>query len=316
MFRFRFVVYGGLLLHMATAQAQYALGAVETRLLAGAQPTNVSQVRSLQSTSSGGPTFSAAAVVTGEIPALTAHPSNLLLNRVVRTNWTVFAYDVATGSVVPNVNVTLGQLRHLANSGGHDHDSALRPKGALSAYSGNTGPTGMDLSIEYTSPEISGVVYSDASCTGPNGFACYPGSYYSFTTKVPNLEQLVAGAAYDLIGSTATHSSNHWGTHSFVSKLQQAAAFYNLKFVGMPSPKLAINDLSLESGGLFDVRANWTHPHKEHRIGVVGDLRSVAPGRRIALQQILVQAGISGPLLIHVPPDPPHWHVREFKTRE
>lgn len=316
MFHIRYLVCGWLLAQMAAAHAQYALGAVETKLIGSTPPTSISDVQSIQSTASGGTPTLAAAVATGEIPALTAQPSNPLLKRVVRTSWTVFAYDVATGLVVPNVDVTLGQLRHLANSGGHDHDSSLRPKGALSAYGGNTGPSGMDLRIEYSSPEVSGVVYSDASCTGPNGFACFPGSYYSFTTKVPNLEQLMAGPAYDLVGSTSTHSSNHWGTHSFVTKLQQAATLYTLQFSGMPDPKLAINDLALETGGLFDVRGNWAPPHREHRIGVVGDLRTVSPARRLALKRILVQAGIVGPLLIHVPPDPPHWHVREFNTRE
>lgn len=121
---------------------------------------------------------------------------------------------------------------------------------------------------------------------------------------------------YDLIGTTGTHSSNHWGTTSFLAKLRGAATLYYLRYAEQSSPLLAVNDISLETGGLFDVNANWTRPHAEHRIGVVADLRVVPVQRIAALRRMLQDVEILGRVLIHVPPDPPHWHIREFDSRE
>lgn len=318
---FRFLVLPALLSSFAcsTAQAQIALGAIETRLLGAMKPAHVSELRRLQGLADAktGSIVQAAEPAPGEIQAATQQqPSNALLNRVVKSNFTYFAYDVATGLVVPNVTMALSPLRHKINSGGHDHDATSRPKGELSRYSGNTGATGYELIIEYTSPQVSGTVYSDASCTGPNGFRCFDGYFYSYTTKVPDLQSLGGATTYDLVGSTATHTSNHWGTSSFISSLQTVANNYFLKYEGSTQPKLAINDLSLEHGGLFDVSGNWATPHREHRIGVVGDLRVVPVGRIATLKRMLRDAGIVGTVLIHAPPDPPHWHIREYNSGE
>ena len=182
--------------------AEYALGAIETDLIGTAKPTHIDEIRRLRSSAS----IQATSRLLGEIVAIAqVQPSNALLGRVVKTNWTVFAYDVNTGLVVPNVDFILQPLRPAINSGGHDHDSPTRPLGALSAYGGNSGPTGMGLVIQYTSPDVSGTVYSDSSCTGPNGFSCFLGQFYSFTTQVPGLGILDPDMTYDLIGSTAQH---------------------------------------------------------------------------------------------------------------
>lgn len=323
--RFHVFIFGGLLLPLSYSFAQtgpYALGAVETQLLNANKPSSISEVRKLQTAANRQITTqtftqAAATLEPGEVTAITqAQPSNAQLNRTVKTSWTVFAYDVSTGLVVPNVNFTLGQLRHQPNSGGHDHDSVSRPKGELSAFSGNSGPTGLDLTIQYTSPDVSGKVYSDGSCAGPNGFSCFSGYYFSFTTQVPNLQRLDADQTFKLIGSTATHSSNHWGTTSFLAKLREAASMYFLKYEGLPEGQLAINDLSLEFGGLFDIGANWKPAHREHRIGVVGDLRVVPVEHISALRKIFRDVGIVGRVLIHAPPDAPHWHIREYDSRE
>jgi hypothetical protein len=80
--------------------------------------------------------------------------------------------------------------------------------------------------------------------------------------------------------------------------------------------RLPINDISLEQGGLFDIGDGWNVPHREHRVGLTADMRSPPPARSALIQQMLIAAGITGPLLIHVPPDAPHWHLRETTTRE
>jgi murein endopeptidase len=118
------------------------------------------------------------------------------------------------------------------------------------------------------------------------------------------------------MGSTASHSANHWGTPSLVAKLGAFAAAHFLRFSTTSTPKVAINDISLEQGGLFDIGGGWNVPHREHRVGLTADMRSPPPARSALIQQMLIAAGITGPLLIHVPPDAPHWHLRETTTRE
>ena len=251
-----------------------------------------------------------------EIPAVTIMPSNSLLGRVSSQAWTVYTWDINTGNIVPNADMVLGALNQKPNSGGHDHDSASRPKGSLSAYAGNTGATGLGLQITYTAPDVSGVVLSLVDCSTPSGSTCLPNQYYVFTTSVPGLASVGSSSMYALVGATASHSSNHFATPSFASKLQNVANAYFIQFGSTASPTIAINDISLSDGGLFDLGAGWTTPHAEHRIGVTGDIRTPPPSRVATLRQMLINTGIVGPLLIHVPPDAPHWHVREFATRE
>ena len=81
---------------------------------------------------------------------------------------------------------------------------------------------------------------------------------------------------------------------------------------------LSINDISLPTGGMFDINQNWVPDHYEHRIGITADI-GTPPFRNVTfLKSMLLQEGITGRLTIHPPPGPPahHWHIREFDTRE
>ncbi len=248
---------------------------------------------------------------------MAAEPSNKQLGREVKTKVTVYAADYQTGLVISDVQFELQPLRRDPNSGGHDHDTDDRPLGNLFPLSGNTGPTANGFVVEYTSPEVSGKVFSDASCSNQyHTFSCFAGQYFSFTTKVPDLVNLDGNIYYDSVGATGEHSSNRWGSVSFLEKLKSAAYGYYPKYFGSTlAPKLAINDINLKWGGLFDIYGNWSPPHLEHRIGVVADIRTPPSTRATFLREALLVSGIIGPLLIHGPPAP-HWHVREFPTNE
>ena len=250
-----------------------------------------------------------------EIPVMVTFPSNLLLNRIVFTNWTAFMVDLTTGAIVPNATMVLGPLQQKAFSGGHDHDSPARPNGSLSVYGGNTGPTGLGLQIDFMSPEVSGVVFSAVNCSAPGYLPCGPDNFYSFTVRRPDLVQVPPSSSYDLIGATETHRSNHWATVSFANKLQRFASAYFQSY-GARCPKIAINDISLIDGGLFDVKVHleWRPPHREHRIGMVADMRTPPRACERFVRYELLNAGIAGTPLVHVPPDPPHWHIREFQS--
>ncbi len=313
---FKALVAGMAALCACAAQGyQMTIGLVPTEWVASAKPARADQIRS---PSGEAPQVMAAAP--GEVPTpFIAIPSNSSLNpkRVSVYNWTVFAYDTATGLIVPNVDISLDALRHQPMSGGHDHDSSDRPKGSLSKYSGNTGPSGLDLNIQYTAPEVSGVVYSDGSCSGPNGFYCYPGQFYSFTTAIGGLQNLEPSPIYELTGSygmprvSSIHYSNHWGTSEFNAKLQAAALLYFLEYSGTASGRLLIDDMSLEKGGLFDIDNTWAPAHSEHRIGVIADIK-ILNTRRTKFDQMLIIVGIVGATYPHSS----HLHIIEFQTKE
>ena len=102
-------------------------------------------------------------------------------------------------------------------------------------------------------------------------------------TLLPSSTQL-----YVRIGAVAGHNpgysdaqdSNHWGTPTMVNKLTSLASTWKNEIVasggcgGSSIPKLHINDISLELGGIYDYTNNWSGPHFDHREGMDVDIRS------------------------------------------
>lgn len=115
---------------------------------------------------------------------------------------------------------------------------------------------------------------------------------------------------YLLIGQTGVHPTNHFGTQRLKDSLITLAGTYTARY---PDSRLAFNDMSLVSGGVFDLDQNWLSPHKAHRLGQNIDLRItggvvVAQGfvpadRRTVLRQMIESLGMS----IFLEGD--HWHL-------
>jgi murein endopeptidase len=95
------------------------------------------------------------------------------------------------------------------------------------------------------------------------------------------LKELTVGQNYVLVGApnssdpcrpvppTSLHFNNHFGTSGLNNAIKKIAKEYAALNAGI---KLRINDMSLEYGGLFDVRNNWSSPHKGHRKGLNVDI--------------------------------------------
>jgi len=206
----------------------------------------------------------------------------------------------ATGQVIPFCDLSLTwQAR--ANSGGHNHHSSSRPKGTFAPASGNSGASGQ-LPTTYTSPDPSGIIDITVRGTLPNGTPVNPASY-TIGVEIPDLVVLVEGANYDLVGETGTHPVNHYGTPTFVGMLKTVAGSYAAAF---PGQILSYNDMSMPYGGLFDINANWSPPHREHRTGQSCDLRLVPARQRARLLQLLTAAGFGRTFK-----EGDHWHIRE-----
>lgn len=212
---------------------------------------------------------------------------------------TIFCIDLFTGQIINGCNVTIAHQPE-ANSGGHQHDDPSRPKGMFQPASGNTGTNG--LSTTYTSPEISGIIDVTVTGTDPNGNPLVPATF-TIGVQIGGLISLGAGANYQLVGQTATHPDNHYGTATMNATLVSLANSYAAAF---PGQTLAYNDMSLVTGGLFDIGAGWTRPHASHRLGNDADLRFPPVNQRRRARQLIYASGIT---LIIVEGD--HWHLRQ-----
>ncbi|HKT51081.1 MAG TPA: hypothetical protein VJV96_12315 [Candidatus Angelobacter sp.] len=212
---------------------------------------------------------------------------------------TISCIDLFTGAIINNCNVTITHKPE-AFSGGHNHDSSTRPKGQFQPSSGNTGTSG--LNTTYTSPEVSGIIDVTLTGTDPNGNALVP-STFTIGVQISGLVSLPAGANYSLVGQTANHGDNHYGTATMNATLVNLANSYVAVF---PNNPLAYNDMSLVTGGLFDISGGWSKPHVSHRLGNDGDLRFPPVNQRRRARQLIYASGIS---LIIVEGD--HWHLRQ-----
>ncbi len=152
------------------------------------------------------------------------------------------------------------------NSGGHSH-TGNRPKGRLSqtSVSFSGGQTGAK-NVTYTSSEVSGEEKVVAKVKGEKKGEA------KVTVRVPGLVPLENSIAYNLTGSTSSHSSNHYGLPSTNAAVNHLTFDYAYE----TDTLLGINDMSLEKGGLFDYKATWAPPHNSHRKGTSVDIDSMA----------------------------------------
>src|SRR5260370_23975273 len=198
--------------------------------LAQTSPSNQAPVQSAQSTTD----FNVRPSVT----------SSTLGAGLQKLPLTIFCVDLFTGQIINGCNVTIMQQPE-AFSGGHQHDDSARPKGSFQPSSGNTGTSG--LPTTYTSPEVSGIVDVNLTGTAPDGTPLVP-TTFTIGVQIDGLVSLGAGANYVLVGQTATHPDNHYGTGTMNATLVNLADSYAAAF---PGQSLAYNDMSLVTGGLF-----------------------------------------------------------------
>ncbi|MDX2039867.1 MAG: hypothetical protein SF097_01400 [Acidobacteriota bacterium] len=202
------------------------------------------------------------------------------------------------------VNVALSVVSeeggHL-NVGGHIDHTGVRPVGTLSQSSGTTNQSGIFTAV-YTASQFSGVHRIRAtvnSVTKEVGIGIF----------INGLQELPAGTNYDKVGQTATHPFNHWGTAIAVANLPPIADDYKAAYPG--SANLRFNDMSLVSGGRFEIDGNWVDTsHAEHRVGRNCDIGSsnVPTNRWATLNQIFFNNEV-----ISVNNETAccnHWHVR------
>lgn len=183
-------------------------------------------------------------------------------------------------------------LSHQAvpNSGGHVHHDGDRPKGTFTATSGNTnGSTG--FSTIFTAPEPGGVISLNVTLVFPPVPPAVVGQTVAFTqtigVEISGLQTLPPGNWLPIGARPGKHTDNHYGLAGMNESVLLLADEYRQAFGAL----LAINDLSLVQGGLYDVYDDdpdtpptvWLPPHASHRFGDDVDVRLPPRERRLRL---------------------------------
>lgn len=206
------------------------------------------------------------------------------------------------GVAIPNRTVSLS-LAGQANEGGHLHGGTV-PTGALASTSVATGTTGT-ATVNYTASIFSGKVIVSGTSAGATGAA------ETITIRIPDLVELIESAAIERVGVTASHPSSHWGQQGMVDRLREAGARFSAKY----SIPLRVNDMSLTSGGKFEVAGTYGNgSHAEHQIGTSADIRThgatpLTPAQMRFLYDLWV-AELGGEVLDETGTAQPHYHFR------
>lgn len=242
-----------------------------------------------------------------------------------------------------------------ANSGGHDHDDALRPKGTLSSLTDCiedgvadtivcTTQTNGYVDFTFFAPEASGTHTITATC---ESLTCTAPASGDIKVQVDGLSPMPSSNLYVFVGAVpGFHTDNHYLMPLASDVALELARQYHAKFPA--SPLLHYNDTSLRLGGVLDIcigkettpgcssqcqlqpngisyTCSWSAPHKEHRRGSVVDVRSnndvstaIPAANFQGFKNIARGLGAdpgNGP---HSPSSPTnrHWHVRLLGVAE
>lgn len=218
--------------------------------------------------------FCASEYIAGDLPA-TIKPSIARLGS--QTAMLKFSLKgcQGTGSLAGReINVFVDGVE---GSGGHLGHTGAMPAGGVASTVLITNANG-SASTPYTSGEYSGVARIRAESPDTDPFEGL------ITIEIPNLVQVVESMTIDTTGVLQFHPSNHWAIPAMAARLN-ALADSMWAITGYP---LRLNDISLESGGKFDVRdsperhlpPDYTQPdHAEHMNGEEADVGNMYGGQ-------------------------------------
>ncbi len=188
----------------------------------------------------------------------------------------VLVWVDSAGVALPNRSITLAlegvdQAGQSADSAyGHWHTGAggaAKPVGSLGATTVNTGTSGI-AAVWYRAGRVSGPVVLHATSDGAEP------AQDTVLVGVTGLQALEQRQSDTLIGQTTIHPINHYGILTMTTGLDALADSLHERF----NDTLYINDMSLPFGGVFDIDANWTRDHNEHRAGRDADIRTNGAG--------------------------------------
>jgi hypothetical protein len=191
-------------------------------------------------------------------------------------------------------------ILNFENGGGHSHGVGSTDPiaaGTITPQSGTLqGNYPQNLIQTYRAGEVCGTV-KDVSTVGPNTFTSF------YTISAGGFTPLVAGTGVVLVGSTGAHPDNHYGTSDLNNKTNQLGAAFYTQF----SKSIYVNDMSLNSGGLFDINGDFGTPHVTHRDGTHVDMNWSGMTEQ-EREWFKLKAESIG-FVVEIHPNPTHWHL-------
>lgn len=139
-----------------------------------------------------------------------------------------------------------------------------------------------------------------------------------FIENIAGLNLLPQNQNYYMYGGTNSHNGppdfldnhNHYGTETLINALQSIASDY---ISSHPDIRIRINDMSLPSGGKFDINGFWWGGHAEHRLGKNADVSAIGINQSNQLvdlnineMRIIIRFRTGIDPLFH---NPPHFHI-------
>lgn len=209
-------------------------------------------------------------------------------------------------------------------TGGHGHHDVSRPKGSVIA-SGVTNASG-EIKLTFQASEVAGSHNITATCDSCSNKTVDK----KVDVLVPDLQPVSANPPrnpdgtylYSLTAVDATHVGTSGGRQRGEYYLTQAAN-QNLRglieqFADEGWGTVALNDASLNWGGVYDIFNTWQPPHSEHRLGEEIDISFSRAGNPISqskqnefYKKFCEDKKIQVPFsILHHYLKGPHFHVR------
>lgn len=189
--------------------------------------------------------------------------------------------------------------------GGHAHDINSTDSRATGVITPETftlnAPYPQNFKSSYVCGEVSGDILVEQTAVDPFGNTYL--ATCTFRLGISGLQRLTSSPAISLVGKTSKHPDNHYGTTDMCAKISALAAAFHSKF----NKPIFVNDMSLSSGGLFDINGGFTTPHSTHRLGTNVDINysSMCDDERKFFQSEGERLGFR--VVAHG--SPVHWHL-------
>jgi hypothetical protein len=204
------------------------------------------------------------------------------------------------------------QIKRTEGTGGHNHTNLLPNELCGEFFSNEIGKNPIVLSTDdngeinidkVLSSQIAGTYTIEASLVSNSQLK----TDATFEVKVPNFidfSTIDPHGIWRLTGRTQQHLDNHWCVSEMKNRLIIVLnKFYNWSKVHRKSQQgivLGINDMSLVTGGVFDIYGDWNvgNQHSFHRIGYSVDIdNSGMTEKELSTLKILMteQTGIRFP---------------------
>lgn len=219
-----------------------------------------------------------------------------------------------TSAVPPNGTVTwyssgpegvsIQTTETFVDGGGHMHSNGSTDPRAAGTVTPSTitisGPYPQNIVQTYQAGAFCGHVHEQNTASNGQPIDSAENDYI---ICVSGLVCLAASTGVVLVGSNPQHPSNHWGVPTLCAKLAELGAAFQAQF----NEPIYVNDMSLQTGGLFDIKANLAPPHTTHQDGREADVNwsHMSVQERAWFQSKALSLGFR----VELHQNPTHWHL-------